>query len=79
MKATIKFYRNCIIFHLIAYPLVTWFLVYASNDRIAQTFLIWLFGIGMVTSIFFTSVLPIIRIYKQEKINQSHRIMKEDV
>ena len=79
MKDSIRFYRNCIIFHLIAYPLVTWFLVFISNDRITQTFLIWVFAIGMLTSILFTSVLPLIKLYKQEKINQSKRLMKEDV
>ena len=76
MKKVTKFYRNCIIFHLIIYPLGTWFLVSVANDRIAQTFIIWLFAIGMLTSILFTSVLPLIRLRKQEKILDLQRIMK---
>jgi hypothetical protein len=79
MKNAIKFHRNMIIFHLIIYPLMTWFLVSSISDKKGQIFMIWMFATGMVVSIIWTSILPLIRLRKQEKINKSYRIMKEGV
>jgi len=80
MKERRKFYRNMIIFHLIAYPLSTWFLVsVVNNDRLAQSFLIWVFVIAMIFSMTRSCILPLIRLKKEEKILESKRVVKEDI
>lgn len=79
MKDRIKFYVKMIVFHLVLYPLVTWFLVSAAVDRIAQNYIIWIFAIGMVISMTWSCIIPIIKLRKQYRINKSQQIMREDV
>jgi diacylglycerol kinase len=77
MKERRKFYKKMIVFHLVLYPLATWLLVWISVDRVAQNFIIGLFAIGMLVSMTNSCILPLVRLRKEEKVNESKRIMRE--
>jgi len=77
MKDRRKFYRNMIIFHLTLYPLATWFLVSVMNhDRLAVSFIIGVFAVGMIWSLWSTCITPLMKLKKEEKIFESKRVTK---
>jgi hypothetical protein len=79
MKDRRKFYKKIIIFHLILYPLVTWFLISVANqDRLAKSFIIGIFAVGMILSLWSTCIQPLIRLKKEEKKLETKKVINND-